>query len=73
MADTGHVHTSSSPHTSPEGEDALAALRDDPAGAVLGFDFDGTLAPIVADPAAARAHPRAAAALAALAPRVRSL
>ncbi|MCP2337155.1 trehalose-phosphatase [Actinomadura rupiterrae] len=57
----------------PEGEDALAALRANPGGAVLGFDFDGTLAPIVDDPAAARAHPRAAAVLAALAPRVRAL
>ncbi|MFC4913365.1 trehalose-phosphatase [Actinomadura gamaensis] len=57
----------------PEGEDALAALRSHPGGAVLGFDFDGTLAPIVDDPAAARAHPGAAAALAALAPRVRAL
>ncbi|RMI43528.1 trehalose-phosphatase [Actinomadura harenae] len=72
MADTGHVNPSSSP-IGPEGEDALAALRADPGGAVLGFDFDGTLAPIVADPAAARAHPRAAAVLAALASRVRAV
>ncbi|WP_405012034.1 trehalose-phosphatase [Kitasatospora sp. NBC_01539] len=52
------------------GRDGLAALRADPGGAVLAFDFDGTLAPIVADPDAARAHPAAAAALAALAPLV---
>jgi trehalose 6-phosphate phosphatase len=55
------------------GADGLAALRGDPAGAVLGFDFDGTLAPIVDDPAAARAHPRAAPVLAGLAPRVGAL
>ncbi|WP_344591012.1 trehalose-phosphatase [Actinomadura vinacea] len=55
------------------GAGGLDALRDDPAGAVLGFDFDGTLAPIVDDPAAARAHPQAAPALARLAPRVAAL
>ncbi|WP_131740335.1 trehalose-phosphatase [Actinomadura roseirufa] len=53
----------------PAGADGLAAIRADPAGAVLGFDFDGTLAPIVPDPAAARAHPGAAPALARLAAR----
>ncbi|MBW8487330.1 trehalose-phosphatase [Actinomadura parmotrematis] len=55
------------------GTDGLDAIRNAPAGAVLGFDFDGTLAPIVDDPAAARAHPRAAAALARLAPHVGAL
>ncbi|MFI0355962.1 trehalose-phosphatase [Actinomadura sp. 9N407] len=55
------------------GADGLRALRGDPSGAVLGFDFDGTLAPIVDDPAAARAHPGAAPALARLAPRVGAL
>ncbi|XVQ11805.1 trehalose-phosphatase [Spirillospora sp. CA-255316] len=55
------------------GADGLDALRDAPARAVLGFDFDGTLAPIVDDPAAARAHPEAAPALARLAPRVGAL
>ncbi|MFC5752279.1 trehalose-phosphatase [Actinomadura rugatobispora] len=55
------------------GAAGLDALRDDPARAVLGFDFDGTLAPIVDDPAAARAHPEAAPALAGLAPRVGAL
>lgn len=38
----------------------------EPASALVGFDFDGTLAPIVADPSKAYAHPEAAAALAAL-------
>ncbi|RKS71252.1 trehalose 6-phosphatase [Actinomadura pelletieri DSM 43383] len=52
------------------GTDGLDAIRKTPAGAVLGLDFDGTLAPIVDDPASARAHPGAAPALARLAPRV---
>lgn len=55
------------------GAAGLDAIRANPAGAVLGFDFDGTLAPIVADPAAARAHPGAAPALARLAPLVGAL
>ncbi|WP_024936447.1 MULTISPECIES: trehalose-phosphatase [Actinomadura] len=55
------------------GADGLDAIGKNPAGAVLGFDFDGTLAPIVADPASARAHPGAAPALARLAPLVGSL
>jgi trehalose 6-phosphate phosphatase len=40
---------------------------------VVALDFDGTLAPIVADPEQARAHPDAVPALAALAPHVRSV
>ncbi|MFI0481677.1 trehalose-phosphatase [Actinomadura sp. 9N215] len=52
------------------GTDGLDAIRKAPAEAVLGFDFDGTLAPIVDDPASARAHPGAAPALARLAPLV---
>ncbi|ACY96385.1 trehalose-phosphatase [Thermomonospora curvata] len=52
------------------GNDGLAALRKAPGDAVLGLDFDGTLAPIVEDPAQARAHPGAAAALSRLAPLV---
>ncbi|WP_312874955.1 trehalose-phosphatase [Actinomadura litoris] len=55
------------------GTGGLDAIRDHPARAVLGFDFDGTLAPIVADPATARAHPGAAPALARLAPLVGGL
>jgi trehalose 6-phosphate phosphatase len=39
------------------GRAGLAALLADPAGALLGLDFDGTLAPIVPDPDAARGHP----------------
>ncbi|MEU7001080.1 trehalose-phosphatase [Nonomuraea sp. NPDC046570] len=44
----------------------IQAIVRDPAGAVIGLDFDGTLAPIVPDPDAARAHPRAPAVLARL-------
>ena len=54
----------------PEGRAALARLRADPARAVVAFDFDGTLSPIVDDPAQARAHPGAAEALARLAQHV---
>ncbi|NSC22428.1 trehalose-phosphatase [Streptomyces albus subsp. chlorinus] len=53
-----------------EGRAGLAALRTDPARAVLALDFDGTLAPIVADPGAARAHPGAVPVLGRLAPRL---
>lgn len=53
-----------------EGRAGLAALLADPARAVLALDFDGTLAPIVADPRQARAHPEAVPALARLAPRL---
>ncbi|MFC9278271.1 trehalose-phosphatase [Streptomyces collinus] len=55
------------------GRDGLAALLTRPRTAVIGLDFDGTLAPIVADPEQARAHPEAVPALAALAPRVASV
>jgi trehalose 6-phosphate phosphatase len=50
-----------------EGQAGLAAVAADPARALLATDYDGTLAPIVADPAAAVAAPGAAAALARLA------
>lgn len=55
------------------GRDGLRAILDEPRRAVIGLDFDGTLAPIVADPERARAHPDAVAALAALAPKVASV
>ncbi|MFD3838482.1 trehalose-phosphatase [Streptomyces sp. NPDC058642] len=55
------------------GRDGLDAILTRPGRAVVAFDFDGTLAPIVADPEQARAHPDAAAALAALAPKVASV
>ncbi|WP_089101832.1 trehalose-phosphatase [Streptomyces hyaluromycini] len=52
------------------GRDGLAALLAQHRTALVGLDFDGTLAPIVADPEQARAHPDAVPALAALAPKV---
>ena len=52
------------------GAAGLAALLKDPARAVVALDFDGTLAPIVADPERAHAHPDAVPALARLAPKV---
>ncbi|MGW4898653.1 trehalose-phosphatase [Kitasatospora sp. NPDC004240] len=55
------------------GRAGLAALLDAPGEAVVALDFDGTLAPIVADPATARAHPGVAGALGALAPLVGSV
>lgn len=44
---------------SPEAEDRYAALVGAAATAVVGLDFDGTLSPIVDDPAEARIHPDA--------------
>lgn len=54
----------------PAGRAGWAGLTADPARAVIALDFDGTLAPIVADPAAARIHPDATAVLRRLAPLV---
>ncbi|MEU6218332.1 trehalose-phosphatase [Streptomyces sp. NPDC047022] len=55
------------------GRDGLDAILARPGRAVLAFDFDGTLAPIVPDPDQARAHPDTVPALAAIAPRVASV
>ncbi|HEY6279228.1 MAG TPA: trehalose-phosphatase, partial [Streptosporangiaceae bacterium] len=60
------------PRTS-AGRAGLAAILAAPGRALIAADFDGTLAPIVADPAAAHAHPAAAPALRALAGRVGTL
>jgi len=57
----------------PEGQAGLAALLADPGNALVVLDFDGTLAPIVPDPAAARALPAAVAALRELAPLIGTL
>src|SRR5215510_2841103 len=46
-----------------EGEAGLAAIRREPGRALIATDFDGTLAPIVADPREARADPGAVAGL----------
>ncbi|MFF7073598.1 trehalose-phosphatase [Streptomyces pseudovenezuelae] len=59
--------------TTPAGQEGLRALLAEPRRAVIGLDFDGTLAPIVADPEKAFAHPEAVPALAALAPKVASV
>jgi trehalose 6-phosphate phosphatase len=56
-----------------EGRDGLTAILRDPARSLIGLDYDGTLAPIVADPRAARAHPAAVATLRGLAPLVGTL
>lgn len=55
------------------GAEGLAAIRSNPVRAVIGLDFDGTLAPIVPDPDAARAHPGVVPALRRLAPLVGSV
>ncbi|PWI45859.1 trehalose-phosphatase [Streptomyces sp. ICBB 8177] len=57
----------------PEGRAGLDALLAEPKRAVVALDFDGTLAPIVADPDQARAHPGAVPALARLAPQLGSV
>jgi trehalose 6-phosphate phosphatase len=41
----------------PEGVAGLAAIAADPGRALIALDFDGTLAPIVSEPAAARPYP----------------
>jgi len=56
-----------------EGRAGLAALLDDPRHALVAVDFDGTLAPIVPDPVAARALPAAITALRELAPLIDTL
>ncbi|KII00501.1 trehalose phosphatase [Streptomonospora alba] len=52
------------------GAAALDRIVRRPADAVLSFDFDGTLAPIVSDPSDARAYPGVTAELSRLAPLV---
>lgn len=72
MGSSSHAHPLPTPSTH-AGRDGLAALLARPQKAVVGLDFDGTLADIVPDPEQARAHPGAVPALAALAPRVASV
>ena len=59
--------------STPDGQAGLGALLADPRHALIAADFDGTLAPIAARPADARAHPGALPALAALAGSVGTL
>ncbi len=63
-----HVTPGSAPGASSEAarQAAIATLRRDPAGTALLLDFDGTLAPIVEDPAAAVPLPGLAPVLTAL-------
>jgi trehalose 6-phosphate phosphatase len=56
--------------TTEAGEAGLAALLDRPREAVLAFDYDGVLSPIVDDPAQARPYDRSMAALSRLAVHV---
>jgi len=58
---------------SPTAETRYADLLRAAAGAVVGLDFDGVLAPIVDDPDRAVIHPRAGEVLVALAARVRAV
>ena len=57
----------------PEGAAALAAITGDPGRALIALDFDGTLAPIVSEPSAARPQPGALSALQRLATAVGTL
>jgi len=44
-------------NVTPEGAAALAVIAQDPAHALIALDYDGTLAPIVSEPSAARPYP----------------
>lgn len=56
--------------STPDGRAGLSALLDRPDRAAIAFDFDGVLAPIVEDPAAAVPHPAVVPALVGLGRRV---
>ncbi len=58
--------------TTPAGRTALTTILADPEGATVVLDYDGTLAPIVEDPAEATPHPDAVPALARLTPLIGS-
>jgi trehalose 6-phosphate phosphatase len=57
----------------PDGAAGLAAIVENPRRALIALDFDGTLAPIVGEPAAARPHPDVLPALGRLATDVGTL
>ncbi|HYJ68430.1 MAG TPA: trehalose-phosphatase [Nocardioidaceae bacterium] len=56
--------------TTAAGREAWRRLIDRPTEALLAFDFDGTLAPIVDDPEQAHVHPEALSVLGRLGPRL---
>ncbi len=58
---------------SAQGKRFIEAFVENPGGALLAFDFDGTLAPIVDDPEDSRLHARAADALASVSGAVAQL
>lgn len=57
----------------PLGSAGLRVLLEEPDRALLAFDFDGTLSPIVSDPARAAVHPDIVPALRRIAPHVAGL
>ncbi len=59
--------------TSPEAEQRYAALVRTSPTAIVGLDFDGTLSPIVEDPAEAHIHPEAPEVLVELSAQVRAV
>jgi trehalose 6-phosphate phosphatase len=59
--------------TTQEGRAGLAAILDAPEAALIAFDYDGTLSPIVDDPATAVAEPGVVDRLAQLASHVRAV
>lgn len=59
--------------TSPEGEHRYAAVVAAASEAVVALDFDGTLSPIVDDPAKAHIHPEAGTVLGGLAEKVKAI
>ncbi len=63
-------HMSSLGPVSDAGIQAIEAVMESPGDALIGVDFDGTLAPIIDNPEEAFAHPAAVAALSRLGPLV---
>ena len=59
--------------TSADGEQKYAAFVAAAADALVAFDFDGTLSPIVEDPTRAHIHPEAGKALVALSEKVKAI
>ncbi len=73
MTDRGDAVDALPEPATPDGREGLDRLLSSPKQALLAFDFDGTLAPIVDDPEQAYAHRDATAALALIAPAVGQL